>query len=195
MNAETSNEHPAAVIDQFVQSLPFGTSVELSTYSYVPKTIGDERSVFRVSAPRILSEFRRKCRSLDPGREIAFHSRVRLGFRGKIRHIPMIDFKASRIEACEIGGLAALRKEFGIDQAFFYSSGRSYHMYGLMLLTQQEWLRFMYRLLLLNDDEAECVDGRWVAHRLLAGYSALRWTLNSAQYQSIPTLVQTPVFA
>jgi hypothetical protein len=195
MNIETSEVHPATVVDRFVRSLPFGTSVELGSYRYLPKTVSDERVVFRISASRVLPEFRRRGQTLDAGQEIAFHSRVRIGFRGKLRHIPMIDFKASRIDVCDLSGLTSLRKEFGINQAVFYASGRSYHMYGLTLLTHEEWLRFMYRLLLLNDDQMECVDARWVAHRLLAGYSALRWTLNSAYYQSIPTLVHSPAFA
>jgi hypothetical protein len=196
MNMDMSQEHPSAVIDRFVRTLSFGTTVEFSSYRYVPQTVRDERSTFKVAARRALREFQRRRQLLDNGLEIAFHSRVRVGLRRRLRHIPMIDFKTTRIDSHHLCALAELREDFGIKEAVYYSSGRSYHMYGLTLLTHDQWLRFMYRLLLLNDDdEVQCVDSRWVAHRLLAGYSALRWTLNTAHYQSVPTLVPQTAFA
>ncbi|MHB1292207.1 MAG: primase 1D-like protein [Sulfuricella sp.] len=35
------------------------------------------------------------------------------------------------------------------------------------------------------------VDPRWVGHRLISGYAALRWTKNTEQYLNTPTLIET----
>lgn len=45
-------------------------------------------------------------------------------------------------------------------------------------------------LLLANPkNDKQVVDSRWVAHRLIAGYAALRWTSHQNQYLSVPALV------
>ncbi|MBP8273206.1 MAG: hypothetical protein KAY59_02190 [Acidobacteria bacterium] len=40
-------------------------------------------------------------------------------------------------------------------------------------------------------DPNELVDSRWIAHRLVAGYSALRWTGNQEHYLAEPRILRT----
>lgn len=121
-----------------------------------------------------------------PHEELAFHSRIRIGPR-TIRHLLLIDF------AKELGetGVEKLRKILGeryTDYMALYDSGRSAHGYVIRLVTRDEWIHFMGMLLLLNlPHERPLTDARWIGHRLIAGYSALRWSRNTPQYLSLPT--------
>jgi hypothetical protein len=49
------------------------------------------------------------------------------------------------------------------------NSGMSYHGWGLELLTDDDWRRFMARALLLDR-----IDRRWVGHRLIDGQANIR---------------------
>jgi hypothetical protein len=47
------------------------------------------------------------------------------------------------------------------------------------------------RLLLLNPASPnEVIDSRWIAHRMLAGYGALRWTAHERRYLAEPRIVK-----
>ncbi|MGC1520222.1 MAG: hypothetical protein WA803_01670, partial [Steroidobacteraceae bacterium] len=73
----------------------------------------------------------------------------------------------------------------------YFDSGRSFHAYGLQLISPGEWREFMAKLLLLNLPEGEhLIDARWVGHRLVAGYGALRWSANSDFYLQVPRATQ-----
>ena len=72
----------------------------------------------------------------------------------------------------------------------WYKSGRSYHGYGRSLLTHNDWIKQMGKLLLVNQiGVPPTVDPRWVGHRLIAGYASLRWTKNTPQYLDYPRRV------
>jgi hypothetical protein len=48
----------------------------------------------------------------------------------------------------------------------------------------------MGSLLLLNKPSGfKLIDERWVGHRIMAGYSALRWSCNTKQYKKMPTQI------
>jgi hypothetical protein len=95
---------------------------------------------------------------------------------GSTRHIPMMDFRlvpgAGSVEVIR-GMLDAIGQSSGV----ILGSGRSYHFYGLELLEQDDWLRFLGRSLLLSP----LTDTRYIAHRILAGEGALRITANETK--------------
>lgn len=113
---------------------------------------------------------------------VGLKSTVRVG-GGAVRHLPMIDFNC--VPSPESLGFVktALRQ---IDQrrGVVLASGRSYHFYGLELLSEEEWRRFLGRCLLL----APPVDVRYVAHRLIDGYCVLRISAN-ARKPKVPSVV------
>lgn len=100
-------------------------------------------------------------------------------------HIPMVDMSTG-----SVAQLAKLRPFLGEElfQRFkWYKSGRSFHGYGRTLVTSSEWSALMGTLLLANQKGlAPTVDPRWVGHRLIAGYAALRWTKNTPHYINLP---------
>lgn len=92
-------------------------------------------------------------------------------FDGSRRHIPLMDFRISpdsRNTQVVKHALTALNHASGV----ILQSGRSYHFYGFDLLSEEEWIKFFARCLLL----APLTDGRYVAHRLIEGSGALRIT-------------------
>lgn len=160
--------------------------LRFSYYEYIPQSLIDERKVFCVSKSDFLDEGV-ICSLIDcvpPGKELSFHSLVTLD-SGVLAHIPMVDMSTG-----SAAQLAKLRPYLGDDiyQYFtWYKSGRSYHGYGSILISYDAWAAQMGRLLLANQiGTPPTVDPRWVGHRLIAGYSALRWTKNTAHYIEIP---------
>lgn len=121
---------------------------------------------------------------LGEGEELAINSPL-IDF-GREFHLPLIDFggkENSLLEHSFKDFANYWKMEFQI-----YSSGRSYHAYGNRLISGQEWIKFMASLLLLNlPGGAKIIDDRWVGHRILAGYSSLRWSKNSNHYKRFPT--------
>lgn len=78
-----------------------------------------------------------------------------------------------------------------ISKMIWYESGRSFHGYGTTLISNEEWIQLMGRLLLVNQPQQHpIVDSRWIGHRLIAGYSALRWTKNTDDYIQVPKLLK-----
>lgn len=84
-------------------------------------------------------------------------------------------------------------------QFAFYRSGRSFHVYGTRLLTQEEWAEFNATLLTLPGVEIEneagnmgyngpAIDFRWIGHSFLRGCGALRLSATDEQYLQIPVL-------
>lgn len=157
-----------------------------SYYEYLPQSLTDTRNIFSLSVNDFLNQkfIESTINNTPPGQELAFHSRVDLS-SGAQMHMPMIDMSTG-----SAAQLAKLRPFLGEDifQKFtWYKSGRSYHGYGSMLVTRDEWIVQMGKLLLANHSGMPpTVDPRWVGHRLIGGYSALRWTKNTAHYIDIP---------
>ncbi|WFX95302.1 hypothetical protein [Citrobacter braakii] len=185
------NRHPifwvADLLHQYMYNnvLTRNARLEFSKYKYIPQSYYDERIVFTLPIVDLnKSSLFDLLMDLEDDEELALHSTV---FDiGSAFHMPLIDFggKDSRLfeptlkEFCSYWGL-----EF---QA--YSSGRSYHAYGNRLLSQNEWISFMGSLLLLNmPGSSKIIDDRWVGHRILAGYSSLRWSKNTSKYKKYPT--------
>ena len=129
--------------------------------------------------------------------EMALLSKTTLG-SGKIYHIPMIDFGTRNLaEAAEIPVNLIFPNSREV-KFYLFKSGRSFHGYFNQLLSHDEWVKYMGRLLLLNVPfRNEVVDSRWVGHSLNKGYSGLRWTANTIGYPvspAEPTVDPTSVY-
>lgn len=160
-------------------------TLEMSYYIYTPQTVKDSRLTFFISPSDFVSDsFIEHFISLCPnGYETAIHSRLKMS-NNTTKHIPMIDMSTG--SAAQLAKLMpVLEQDF--DNFSWFKSGRSYHGYGKELINENEWVRLMGKLLLANHvGYPHTVDPRWVGHRLIAGYAALRWTKNTNHYIDIP---------
>ncbi len=113
--------------------------------------------------------------ALAPDCRLSVHSYTVMSTSPRFLHIPLVDFKPpptkKNLKAIHEAMQAVSQKSGAI-----LISGESYHYYGFELMEQHDWLKFMSHLLLLNDPVTKetLVDSRWVAHRLIDGFGALR---------------------
>jgi len=182
------DRHPYSwVLDTFknIFETSNNVSVNFSDYSYVPRTIEDERHVFSENMRNLdIEHLTYLLKRLKQNRDLAIHSVINVN--DKIFHIPMIDFSMKNINDFSAPPIKKLIEYWNMDFAIF-SSGRSFHAYGNKLLSEKEWIRFMGSLLLLNEPSGrKIIDTRWIGHRILAGYSALRLSCNTTQYKAYP---------
>ncbi|WP_238965580.1 hypothetical protein, partial [Pseudomonas sp. AF32] len=128
----------------------------------------------------------KKISELEPNKELAFHSILR--HNKKKYHIPMIDFKAPEdLIRNSINSLQKVIPKKIFNELVFYNSGRSCHAYSLKIISNAEWIDFMGRLLLVSHPhEEQIIDTRWIGHRLMSGFSSLRWSANTDKYLALP---------
>lgn len=184
-----SKNHPYWTVRNLIENEPEVNFLVFSYYYYVPQTIEDDRFIFYVKKEDFLSE-RYVINLLDGGREdceLAIHSTVILKDRNEM-HIPMIDMSTS--SKAHLEKLRPFINWSLFDNFVWFYSGRSFHGYGNSLLSATEWIKLMGSFLLSNaKDMKPLVDPRWIGHRLLAGYSTLRWTNRTEHYMAEPTKV------
>jgi len=180
--------HPYFLIRQLIDTVRSVDSFEFSYYHYRPQSVIDERRVFSIVARTLNEELVFDLMKQTPhDMELALHSRVQVA--GKIWHLPMIDMSTSA--RAHLEKLRATLSARIFESLVWFKSGRSFHGYSLVLLSEREWIQFMGGLLLCNLPKMHpTVDPRWIGHRLVAGYSALRWTRNTTQYLQFPTRVK-----
>lgn len=129
--------------------------------------------------------FEQEIQSLKIDEELAIHSIIRRS--GSKFHLPLIDF----YEVTEnelFTALCNLQEDFNYD-IYLFKSGRSFHGYIDTLFTNEEWFKFLGKLLLLNRT-SQIVDSLWVGHSLVNGYSSLRLSCNTSLYKSYPIFWQ-----
>lgn len=180
------SRHPVAWVSQVLAPwINSNAQLEMSRYQYVPQSFNDYRSTYRIPVEQINeNSLLEMLMSLEPETELAVHSRVVVN--NEYYHIPMIDFgsKGSTPSASE--AIKELCRYWNMGFSL-YESGRSFHGYGNGLLTNDQWLQFMGSLLLLNKPSGyKLIDERWVGHRIMGGYSALRWSKNTSHYKRFP---------
>lgn len=184
---------PVAYAASLVRSRPEIELVELSCYTNMPESLLDVREKHPVTPAAMHSYFHKLAGQLRPDQEVAFHSRVRLRIREGVlvtRHVPLVDFKTPDADVATRASEDLIRENKVTDAALF-ASGRSYHLYLDALMSTAQWVRFMGRLLLLNPREGPgVIDTRWIGHRLMAGFGALRWSANTAFYSRPPQLLR-----
>lgn len=183
------NKHPSLVVQEIVNKYGTEISFEFSHYIYVPRTIEDQRSTFTLSARELTpSKLEELCNSTPDGMELALNSRVLMADK-KIMHIPMIDL-ATRAAGI-IGKVLDVLPTNLSGTMIWFESGRSYHGYGTVLISQDDWVKLMGRFLLVNQPQVPpVVDPRWIGHRLISGYASLRWTKNTGHYLQEPELTK-----
>ncbi|MBX9849848.1 MAG: hypothetical protein K2X64_11185 [Rhodocyclaceae bacterium] len=184
-----NQQHPF----HFLSSLIDGSAsnFHLSKYVYVNDSLFDERELLYIGSDDFSESWvNATIKSLASNQELAMHSNVQI--RGRTWHIPMIDFSLhEEIASSAIDRLKAFLPRPVIRDMAFFSSGRSFHAYSTTLLSPKEWVDFIGRLLLVNPrDGNPIIDTRWVGHRLIGGFSALRWSNNSGLYLREPEKVQ-----
>lgn len=166
----------------------------LSKYVYTPDTLFDQRVYLKVPSREMSASWLAKVLAeLRTDEELAFHSTF--VFRGRTWHVPMIDFAAEpQVLLNSIDRLRMYLPRPVYQSLALFSSGRSLHGYATTLLSPKEWLEFKGRLLLANTrGMSELTDTRWIGHRLLGGFSALRWSWNTAHYVDAPRRIRVPV--
>jgi hypothetical protein len=179
--------HPLAVVrwlrDQHSQPM----LLEFSYYKYVPRIVADERHIFSMPANDLDEVTLSQLLISGPaGYELALHSRVRVA--NAEWHIPMVDL--STAAGALLGRLRSVLPSDVFGEMVWFESGRSFHGYGLGLVSAENWRQLLGRLLLANvPSQSPIVDPRWIGHRLIAGYSALRWSRNTSHYIRYPHLV------
>ncbi len=118
---------------------------------------------------------------LPRGHGLVVCSRLRVA-SGDIVQIPMLDFLCP----CLPKNAMAIRRMLhcvGLDEGILVESGRSYHFYGVALMSQEEWVTFMAKCLLFSP----FTDPRYIAHRLADGECALK--VFSSRDGLVPTIV------
>lgn len=181
--------HPYWHVRSVVERRPDITSLSFSYYKYRPQSLVDERTTWRVSVSEFLDpdSIERFIGSAPPEEELALHSELEMHC-GELMHLVMVDM--STAARAHLDKLRSFLGDTFFHQIAWYASGRSFHGYGEGVLTKCEWVQFMGLLLLSNKPRLDpIVDPRWIGHRLLAGYSALRWTKNTSHYLALPASI------
>jgi len=204
-STELSGCHPYEFVVPFIARAAPGGVVSVSTYEYRPQSVRDVRVVRQVSMAELIEPgwLERSVGQLGPKRELSFHSTVDVGANGirkPVFHLPMLDLATSDADVAHQVGrrlAAVIAGEPQPDGSSvrdpnwrLFFSGRSFHLYYLALLSTESWIRFLARALLENPPgNPDIVDSRWVGHRMLAGYGALRWSWRTSHYRTAPTSV------
>lgn len=129
-------------------------------------------------------------KNIPPECELAINSLVKVD--GNCLHLALIDFSYPRLEPYFLSNINTLQSVYG-GTLYLYRSGRSFHGYQDLLLSEENWKSYLGHLLLLNKGRAteEVADSRWVGHSLVQGFSALRISHRTDAYFQMPHLERT----
>lgn len=127
--------------------------------------------------------------TLSPTAELAIKSLIKS--KGRVYHLALIDFQYPELDDHFSQMIAAFKEQYSAP-LYLFRSGRSFHGYQDLVLTESAWQSYLGALLLLNrpSQREEIVDSRWIGHALLQGFMALRLTKNTRSYLQLPTLVK-----
>lgn len=184
------SRHPLLLAQEIAARYGSNFHFEFSIYRFRRGERGNYTRTARMSATELCSGdgLQQLMQRLSAEEEIALRSRVRFS-TGDIRHIPMIDF-LGKFQPEKLRLLESVLPKSLLRRLWIFNSGNSFHGYCLRLIEQEQWSRLMASLLLANPAEGQAiVDWRWIGHRLLAGYAALRWSRNTDQYIVEPYLL------
>jgi hypothetical protein len=105
---------------------------------------------------------------LPDGYGVAISSRLELSGQGEA-HLPMLDFRCPHSDAA-VALLRGLFQELKQERGVLVKSRRSYHYYGLNIVSKAGLTEFLARALLASP----VVDSRYIGHRMLDGACRLR---------------------
>lgn len=184
------DSHPYWHLNSVVAREPNILSLTLSYYVYQPQSLVDERTLISINRSDFLDAkfVGRLLEDCPNNHDVAMHSLVQCNDNA-IRHLPMVDMSTNaRAHLSKLRAFLDIETYHGF---VWFESGRSFHGYGSRFITNEEWIRYMGQLLLSNQkDFKPTVDPRWIGHRLIAGYAALRWTRNTDYYLRLPQRIQ-----
>ncbi len=112
----------------------------------------------------------------EDGENFGLTSKAKL-MDGRIKHIPMIDFKCSCSDQ-DFQRVVDTIFDLGERKGFILESGNSYHYWGTHLLKEEEWRKFMERC-----REQETIGDTWPSFQIEDGFSVLRISISSAKPQ------------
>lgn len=92
----------------------------------------------------------------------------RVNTKNGLYHIPLLDLDIP-VDDNGATSAEAVFTNLGVGSGAIINSGASYHGWGLELLTDDDWRKFMARALLLDR-----IDRRWIGHRLIDGQANIR---------------------
>ena len=183
------NNHPFNYLSEMFHEKD--SILYFSKYLYKADSLFDEREIIEVASGKINQQWvEQEIVNLRDDHELALHSKIKL--KGKTYHIPMIDFSYENDITEDVFDRLRMfiPKKIFLNLSLF-KSGRSFHAYSTTLLTPKEWIEFMGRLLLINsNNDRSIIDSRWIGHRLIGGYSSLRWSNNTNHYLAMPTKLE-----
>lgn len=184
------DRHPFLIIELLQDQYDDDIEFEFSKYVHTQQQLLDNRRTFRLKGSEISASWARQVfESLSDDEELAIHSKVRR--RDRNYHIPMIDFVSGDWSQKLESEIRKYLPRRVARELVVFSTGRSFHAYGLYLLEPKEWIDFMGRLLLINPPgNSEFVDARWIGHRLIGGFSSLRWSCNTSNYKKYPEFLE-----
>lgn len=208
--------HPLYFLQMVAKECPTLRSFELISYDVNDGHYGDtataDKETHEVDASAIVevgSEIIRE--AAKDNLDVVVSSRVTMKDDNEVYHMPMFDLSVPKILSYQnlhqdevfLNAFAiATGMEFQENFALF-ESGRSYHAYGMFrskytLLGEQRWCDFMMQLLTLPGlhDSIPAVesvaDFRWIGHRMLKGFAALRLSAVDKHYLQEPAMVYCP---
>lgn len=186
-------KHPIAVYIPYLLTeglITYESIISFKQYTYIKSQFVDDFSEFKAKASEVDIEWlQMKINQLSNTEEIAINSEILCGKR-KI-YLPLVDLSPKDINNKKFHEvISKLLDYWGMD-FFVFDSGRSFHLYGTKpFKTKSSWLKFTASLLLLNEPGKQTlIDTRWVGHRMMAGFSSLRLSNNTAQYKRYPILM------
>ncbi len=139
----------------------------------------NKRTVRKVSRDEILAgNLQAIADSLCENELVGITSKVFL-YGGGSGHIPMMDFICP-ISSANLFVLKKLLMQSGQHRGFILESGRSYHYYGMELISDEGWRTFVGKCLLMHG----FVDSRYTGHQLVEGYCVLRLSTTKLKVHS-----------
>lgn len=183
--------HPIDLIQDMIIDYKQDPIFEFSIYKPILyKTNKGQRTIINICGTKLTSVYLNETSNIIQDTKIfkecdlTINSKVILN--DKLFHIPLIDFKG-KLTLEKVSILKNVLDKKYSDNLYLFNSGNSLHGYIPILISEEEWIKFMGSLLLLNYKYKEPIsDTRWIGHRLISGYSALRWTSNDKKYKHSP---------
>lgn len=188
--------HPASLIASGQIQLPEGSELEFCRYK--PSEVIDlydswpwpDLKPFRVPLAKIGPEFlQQQFDSLKetPEHELGFISRIWIPGQTEAQQLFLLDFGTP--EPMQRWQELLRGLTLPPPRLIFANSGRSFHGYGVQLITHEQWLAIMNQLGEATDGE-EVIDIAWSIISITQGYSWLRWSWNDkSRFLQMPTLL------
>jgi hypothetical protein len=178
---------PVLKVESYLRELG-AKEVFICVYSHTPRSRKYDQEIIPCSVDRLIETYQKLESKLTPGHEIAIHSRCLLEDGTTIRHLPMLDWRGRDMPS--ISKLREIASVIRADEFALFDSGRSFHVYFRVLLSEPDFLRFLTEAVLVeNRQSTSGVDYRWAAHRLIDGFATLRWSATTRRHAHEPHLM------